>query len=140
MMPIIFINCKGQPFVDQILAGTKEYETRTRNMLGRLNGERVLIAETGHGRPLVKCSAYIDHYVELHSREQWEHVPPNRHSYRCLSHIDSGSPYDWQPDTKVKYLYHLTDVHPVEPFRAPEGRRHGRVWMEYEGSEPCVNP
>ena len=126
MTPVIFINCKSEPFVDDIIALLKQYETRSRNTLGRFCGDRVLLAETGKGRPLVKCSAVIDHYVEVYSREKWE-------EFLERSWVPVGSKYDWKPDTKVKYLYHLSDVRPVTPFLAPEGRRHGRVWMEYEG-------
>jgi hypothetical protein len=126
MTPVVFINCKDQPFVDDIMCLLKQYETRTRNTLGRFCGERILIAETGHGRPLVKCSAYIDHYVAVYTKEKWD-------EYLEQTWVPVGSKYDWQPDTKVKYLYHMSDVHPVKPFRITEGRRHGLVWMEYEG-------
>lgn len=132
MTPVIFINCKDEPFVDEIMSGLKEYETRTRNMLGRFLGERVLIAETGSGRPFVRCSAVIDEIVSVHTLKAWTAPNALRKSYRVLSMIPVGSKYDWQRDTKVKWLYRLKDVQPVAPFRAPEGRRHGRVWMEYE--------
>ena len=124
MTPVIFINCTAQSFVDDIMGGLKQYETRTRNTLGRFIGERVLLAETGHGRPLVKCSAVIDQVISVHTREAWE-------EYLEASWIPVGSKYDWQPDTKVKWLYHLTNVKPVVPFRlGPDCRRHGRVWAE----------
>lgn len=124
MTPVIFINCTVEPYVDDIMSFLKQYETRTRNTLGRFLGERVLLAETGHGRPLVKCSAVIDQVVSVHTREQWE-------EYLEQTWIPVGSIHDWQPDTKVKWLYHLTDVKPVVPFRlGPDCRRHGRVWAE----------
>lgn len=135
MIPVIFINCSGEPFVDWIIGGLKQFETRTRNTLKTLLswalGRRILIAETGHGRPLVRCSAVIDQVVAVYTREKWE-------DYLQSTWIPVGSKYDWQPTTKVKYLYHLSDVHPIaEPFRLPQScRRHGRVWAEYEwGSE-----
>ena len=124
MTPVIFINCSAEPFVNDIMSGLKQYETRTRNTLGRFLGDRVLLAETGHGRPLVKCSAVIDHVISVYTREKWE-------EYLEASWIPVGSMYDWQPDTKVKWLYHLTDIQPVVPFRlGPDCRRHGRVWAE----------
>jgi hypothetical protein len=131
MIPVLFINCSGEPFVEEIMAHLKQYETRTRNTLKSLLswalGERILIAETGHGRPLVRCSAVIDQVVEVRDRKTWE-------EYLESTWIPLGSKYDWKPDTKVKYLYHLTDVRPVAaPFRLPQScRRHGRVWAEYE--------
>ena len=132
MTPVLFINCKRQPFVDEIIARLKTDETRTRNTLKSLLnwalGERILIAETGHGDPLVRCSAVIDRITAIYTREEWE-------KYRNATQIHVGSEYDWKPDTKVKWLYHLSDVQPVKPFRIPKScRRHGRVWAEYEGS------
>ena len=86
-----------------------------------------MIAETGHGRPLVRCSAVIDEVIEVFTREAWE-------EYLQFTWVPVGSEYDWKPDTKKKVLYHLKDVKPVKPFRLPfNARRHGRVWAEYEG-------
>lgn len=131
MIPVLFINCSAEQFVDWIIGGLKTYETRTRNTLKTLLswalGRRILIAETGHGRPLVRCSAVIDQVVAVRSREEWE-------DYLQFTWIPVGSRYDWTPDTKVKWLYHLTDVRPIaEPFHLPaDALRHGRVWAEYE--------
>lgn len=122
-MVIIFINCKEQPFISRIIDGEKEYETRTRNMLGRFLGERVLLAETGNGNPVVRCEATIDSVISVHVPEYWEH-------YRSRAGVDRNSRYDWQPDTRIKWLYHLTDVKPIAPFVPAKSRRHGRTWME----------
>lgn len=128
MTPVIFINCKVEPYIDDIMCHLKEYETRNRNTLGRFLGERVLLAETGSGAPLVRCSSVIDQIISVHTREAWE-------EYLGQTWVPVGSKHDWQPDTKVKWLYSLSDVRPVEPFRLPSScRRHGRVWAEYEGS------
>lgn len=132
MTPIIFINCSDLAYVDSIMTGTKKYETRTRNTLKALLswslGERVLIAETGHGAPVVRCSAVIDRITEVFTEEDW--LP-----YVMDADIAVGGKYDWKPDTKKKVLYHLTDVRPVKPFTPPEGKRHGRVWMEYDTTQ-----
>ena len=76
MIPVIFINCSDQPYVDAIMNGTKTYETRTRNTLKALLcwalGERVLIAETGKGAPVVRCSAVIDHFGSVYTEERWD--------------------------------------------------------------------
>ena len=129
MTPVIFINCKTEPFVNDIMCYLKQYETRNRNTLGRFIGERVLLAETGHGTPLVKCSAVIDCYWDVRSEDGWNRL---RNSHR----VPVGSSYDWKPDTKVKWLYHLKDVQPVVPFRLPSScRRHGRVWAELNDFE-----
>ena len=129
--PVLFINCKREPFVDWIMCLLKQYETRTRNtlksLLARYLGERILIAETGHGDPLVRCSAVIDEIIAVYDQATWE-------DYLEQTWIPCGSTYDWKPTTKVKYLYHLKDVHPIaKPFRLPSScRRPGRVWAEYE--------
>lgn len=132
MTPVIFINCKTEPFVDDIMCYLKQYETRNRNTLGRFLGERVLLAETGHGTPLVKCYAVIDEVISVTTKEAWD-------EYLEQTWIPVGSKYDWKPDTKIKWLYHLTDIQPIKPFRLPESwastrHDHGRVWTEYEGS------
>lgn len=125
MTPVIFINCKEEPFVDDIISYLKQYETRNRNTLSRFLGERILIAETGKGAPLVKCSAVIDEYIEVYTREQWD-------KYLELTWVPIGSSYDWQPDTKKKVLYHLSNIQTVTPFRLPSSaKRHGRLWAEY---------
>jgi len=125
MIPIVFINCKEQPFLDQIMTGQKKYETRTKNMLRKLIGEKVLLAETGHGRaPFVRAEATIDIGIEVFLRHVWETT------YREPSCIAAGSKYDWQEGTKKKFLYLLKDVHPVKPFYVSGGIRHGRSWME----------
>ena len=124
MTPVIFINCTVEPYVDDIMSFLKQYETRTRNTLGRFLGERVLLAETGHGLPLVKCSAVIDEVISVTTQDEWE-------KYLELTWIPVGSIHDWQPDTKGKWLYHLADVKPVVPFwLGNDCRRHGRVWAE----------
>ena len=125
MTPVIFINCTVEPYVDDIMSYLKQYETRTRNTLGRFLGERILLAETGNGRPLIKCSVVIDEIISVTTKEDWD-------EYLGQTWIPVGSIHDWQPDTKIKWLYHLTDVKPVaEPFRLPtECIRHGRVWAE----------
>ena len=127
MLPIIFINCKKAPFVDFIIGGAKRYETRTKNTLGRFLGEPVLLAETGHGRPVVKALAVIDEIISIRDKETWDEYKD------CSWLVPPGSEYDWQPDTKVKWLYYLKDIIPCTPFVPKEGRRHGQVWMEYNG-------
>lgn len=127
MTPVVFINCTVEPYVDDIMCYLKQYETRNRNTLGRFLGERILIAETGHGTPLVKCSAIIDQIISVTTKEEWD-------EYLEQTWVPVGSKHDWQPDTKIKWLYSLTDIKPVEPFRLPKScRRHGRVWAEFEG-------
>ena len=130
MMPIVFINCSKYPFIDEIMNGSKKFETRTRDTLSRFWGERVLIAETGKGHSLVRCSAVIGPTYMVTDRKDWDD------RFRKDACIIPGSSYDWNTETKVKYLYKLVDVRPVSvPFTPAEGKRHGRVWMEYNGKD-----
>ena len=129
MIPVVFINCAEQPYLNDILSGRKQYETRSRDMLAQLVGRRVLLAETGNGRPIVRASAIIRTKTAARSRLEWA-------LFRSGHCVPEGSRYDWGPGARVKYLYRLIDVQPVSPFIPPEGVRHGRVWMEYEGGIP----
>ena len=124
MIPVVFINCRSIPFLDLIISGEKNIETRNRDTLRSVveTGNRVYLAETGNGRPVVRASAVICSGRPV-DRIDWECV-------RKRTCVPVGSKYDWQPDTKAKYCYDLFDVRPVEPFTPPEGVRHGRVWME----------
>ena len=127
MIPAVFINCRRIPFVDLIGSGSKPYETRTRNMLGRFIGEQILLTETGKGDPVVRFSAIVDSVIPVRSRSEWER-------YRQVACIPVGSEYDWKDDTKVKWLYHLANVRPVTPFPLPKDAvRHGLTWAEYDG-------
>jgi len=125
MIPIIFVNCDRHPFLDWFISGYKLDETRTRDMLHTLAGHRVLLAETSRKHPpIVRASAVIGSAREVRSLREWN-ILRSRHR------IPEGSPYDWTPETKVKYLYPITGVVACHPFTPPEDVRHGRVWMEY---------
>ena len=128
MTPIVFINCKEVPFIDQIIAGQKSWETRNRNTLGRLVGKRVFLAETGNGNPVVRCEAEICKPIKIINPGIWDEL-------RETTCIPVGSKYDWQPDTAHKVIYFVRKVKRVRRFTPPEGIRHGRVWMEYEEVE-----
>ena len=127
MLPVVYINCRRNPFCDYILNGFKLYETRTRNMLGCLIGKRCLFCETGTGKyPKTRFYATIDSVIRIDSKEQFE-------QYRKECCIRTGSDYDWTPETKCKYLYHLSDIIGEDeyPISFSKEHRHGRVWAEY---------
>lgn len=128
MIPIVYINSRSVPFVSLIMQRIKIYETRTRNMLNSIVGMRVLIAETGNGNPVIRCSARIASVFPVRSSAEWESL--------ARSHcVPVGSEYDWKPTTKIKWLYTLTDVQPVPAFPIPDGRiPHGRSWAELPDS------
>lgn len=129
IIPILFINCFLYPFIDMIGSGCKVYETRTRNTLKSLIGKRVLLCETGlNRRKYINYTARIESVLIVDNPEQWEAM----RQYTC---IEPGSKYDWNQETKVKYLYKLANVKRIPDFTPAEGKRHGRVWMEYNGKE-----
>jgi len=122
-MKALFINCSVAPFIDDIIALRKPYETRSRNTLRALIDQHVMLTETGRPEKLCRAAARIGTPLIVRSAEEWNRLRP-------LHRVPEGSKYDWQPWTKVKYMYPVTDVHAVAPFTPPEGVRHGRVWME----------
>ena len=126
MVPIVFINCSSAPYISDILNGLKLYETRSSNTLRAVIGQRVMLAETGHGAPIVRASAVICAPFIVYDSLTWD-------NYRGETCVPVGSKHDWNDDTKHKYLYRLKDVKPCGPFTVPAGGvRHGRVWTEYE--------
>lgn len=127
-IPTVFINCRKYPFIGLIRVSLKVYETRNRNTLRTLVGKRVILAETGNGTPVAGCTAVIGEPLKITHRVIWEEV-------RRSACIDSGSSYDWKPDTKQKYIYPLYDVRTIAPYQITKGRRHGRVWMEFTPDE-----
>ena len=127
MIPVVFINCRKHPFCDSILYGFKTFETRTRNTLGCLVGKNCLFCETGTKKqPVSRFYATIDYVIRVDSKEQFE-------QYRKQCDIMPGSDYDWNNDTKVKYLYHLTDITGEDEYHMTFSKehRHGRTWAEY---------
>lgn len=117
----IYISCKAIPFIDYILTGAKEYETRSCNVLGRLLGKRVALIETGHGRAIIRGYATIDHYTTLYH----DSLDARKSAWIF------GTPYDI-PNGGKKVFYHLKDVTRCEPYELPAERiNHGRSYTEF---------
>lgn len=125
MIPVVGINSASAPFMADIGARLKLLETRSRRMLHRFVGQRVILAETKQGGYLALYSAVISAEIRIASPEQWE-------ALRSLHRVPSGNQYDWKPETRVKYAYQITALRRLRPFMVPEGARHGYVWMEYD--------
>ena len=126
MLPVVFINSRSVPYVDMIMDRQKPMETRSRDMLRFLaeSGTPFLIAETGKGDSLVRCSARIRSVLTVYTADEWNRL-------RSAHRVPAGSQYDWKDGTKKKVLYELCDILPVPvPFHPSDGIRHGRVWME----------
>lgn len=125
-MIVIGINSSSAPFMRDIGALLKRLETRSKNMLGRYVGQRVILAETKQGGYLAMYSAVIRSARDIRTPEEWNALRP-------LHRVPEGNVlYDWKPDTRVKWVYELTDIRRLRPFMVPEGIRHGRTCMEYE--------
>lgn len=126
MIPVVGINSRSAPFMTDIGRLDKRLETRSRNMLRSLVGQRVILAETKQGGYLAMYSVVIRSVRAIRSREEWD-------ALRSLHRVPIDNSYDWKPDTRVKYVYEITGLRRLRPFLVPEGVRHGRVWMEYTG-------
>lgn len=111
-------------YVEEIMRGTKTIETRNKNMLRDLVGERVAIVSTGRGKkPTVVGTVYI-HDVEFIPANLWD-------MYREDTLIPYGSKYDNKGDGKWGYI--LEDPQECDPFPLPDNAvRHGYSWCEFE--------
>lgn len=118
----IYINDDLYPFTLWILRGLKVFETRNRNMLGRLIGHRVAIISTSRNRaPLIVGYATITETRHV-TREEFE-------IYRGASMIEKCSKYDC--NDRGKWLYRMSDVEKCEPHPLPGNIiRHGRSYCE----------
>lgn len=121
-MYAVYINCRLIPFLDLILSGMKAYETRSRDMLRSLVGQRVYLVETGTGPvPMVRASAVIASARSV----PFSDVVARRSA--CIA----GTSYDIKPGG-TKVFYRLMDVQPVAPFPVPACRiNHGRSYTEF---------
>ena len=122
-MFVVWINSSSAPFMDDIGALLKRYETRNRDMLGFLVGQRVILAESKNGKRQARYSVVIRSARQVFSRDEWDALRP-------LHRVPVGNQYDWKPGAKVKYLYELSDLRRIRPFRVPEGIPRGRTGTE----------
>lgn len=128
-MKAMFVNDDGKiPFTECIVQGWKTIETRTKNMLLPLVGERVAVVRTHRNEgPMVV--GYVD--VIRH-----EFCPVYRlDRFRFDTFIPKGSTYDnlgtWH-GKQGKWFYHLANAEPCEPYPLPSSAiRHGRSWCEF---------
>ena len=123
-MKAMFVNqSRYVRYADAIAAGLKPYETRTRNMLSALVGERVAVVRTQDGKPPVVVGYVTVTAAEKKSR-QW------LDDHRNQTLIPPGSQYDCKG--AFKWVYTLTDAEECTPYPLPAGTvRHGRSWCEW---------
>ena len=121
----IFVNEDGCiPYARAIAQGIKPIETRNRNMLSALVGERVAIVSTRRSRsPIVVGFATIDK-AEFMTVKQLDEI-------RDKTLIPVGSKYDAL--NHGKWCYTMTDPVSTRPiwFDPSAIVRHGRSWCEF---------
>ena len=120
----IFVNENGGiRYAKMIVNGYKPIETRPRNMLRDLVGERVAVVRTRRGKnPMVL--GYVTIYrADFCPAEFFD-------AYRDLTLIPKGSAYDC--NGRGKWFYFLSNANPCDPFPLPGNAvRHGRSWCEF---------
>ena len=121
----IYINDDHYPFTLWILRGLKVFETRNRNMLGKLLGHRVAIISTSRKRkPLIVGYATITEARHV-TREDFE-------IYRGPCMIEKSSKYDCTD--RGKWLYRMSNVEKCKPQPLPGSAiKHGRSYCELPG-------
>ena len=121
----IFVNENGGiRYAEAIVKGIKLAETRNRDMLSKLVGERVAIVRTRRGKKaevigyvtiMHKQFCFMEHFRDL---EKYHLVP-------------EGSKYD--ATSKGKWLYWMDGAEECTPFPLPsDAVRHGMSWCEYD--------
>lgn len=125
----IFVNENGGiHYAEAIVSGYKTIETRQRNMLKSLCGERVAVIRTHrNARPAIVGYVTIEDYafcpVSLFNM------------YRDDTLIPPGSAHDVRG--RGKWFYYLSAPEKCDPYPLPEDAvRHGRSWAEWEAT-PC---
>ena len=122
-MKAFFCNGRRDPFPKWIVQRWKTIETRQKNMLSALVGERVAIVETG-SRPGPMVIGYVDIVGSFFCSST------DFDKYRRETMIPAGSSFDCKGSGK--WFYQLANAEPCEPFPLPSSAiRHGRSWCEF---------
>ena len=112
----------GLAFASWIADNLKPWETRSRDMLRALVGERVAIVLTGKGHPVVIG------YADMTGKHFCDASEFQKHFDKHL--VPAGSAYDCKG--KGKWCYHMENAKRCKPFLLPENAvRHGRSWCEF---------
>ena len=122
-MKAAFINGRLVPYPEYICQRLKTIETRQKDMLSALVGERIAIVETGRSRvPMVV--GYADMVGKFFcSATDFD-------KYREQTMIPAGSAFDVKGSGK--WCYMLENAEPCKPYPLPSSAiRHGRSWCEF---------
>ena len=121
----IFVNENGCIHYAELIArGIKIAETRNRDMLRSLVGQRVAIVRTKRGKhPMIV--GYVD--IVAKTFVSVEEFP----KLFDLHLVPPGSMYDAKD--RGKWCYYLEGAEECDPFPLPsDAVRHGMSWCEYE--------
>ena len=120
-MKAMFVNEDSFPYAHKIALGEKMIETRSRDMLSALVGERIAIVAT-HSR----CRPMVIGYVDVVSKAFL--AGDELEKFRCKTLIPRGSKYD----TPARWCYFLMNTEHCNPYPLPASAvRHGRSWCEF---------
>ena len=124
MMKGIFVNEDGGVYyANAIVRGIKPVETRSRNMLKNLVGERVAVVRT-HRKTGPMVVGYVTISLAVFHKAEW--LDENRD----LTLIPKGSKYDTQ---QGRWCYWLRLPQRCKPYPLPKDAvRHGRSWCEWK--------
>ena len=120
----IFVNENGGiRYAQMIVKGCKPIETRHRNMLSSLVGERVAIVRTHRNKTPVVLGYATILWAEHYSKEYMDAI-------RSLTLIPEGSEHD--AGRNGKWCYYMADPVQCDPYPLPSSAvRHGRSWCEF---------
>lgn len=124
LMKAMFVNEDGGiRYAQAIVQGYKPIETRKKNMLSALVGERVAVVRTRRGKS-PSVVGFVDVVGSAHRNGKWM----NENRDKTL--IPPGSKYDC--GSWAKWCYFLENPEACEPFPLPDTAiRHGRSWCEF---------
>lgn len=125
-MKAMLINENGCiPYAHAIASRIKLVETRNKNMLSKLVGERVAIVRTRRGK-----SPSVVGFCTIYRATHESQRIMNSDYMRNLTLIPEGSRYD--SGKAGKWCYWIMDAEPCDPFPLPaDAIRHGRSWCEF---------
>ena len=120
----IYVNENGGiPYAAAIVDGIKTVETRQRNMLKCLVGERVAVVRTRRNK-----TPTVVGYVDIVRYEFCPHTLFEM--YRDETLIPPGSEHDVRG--RGKWFYRLENAERCVPYPVPhDAVRHGRSWCEW---------
>lgn len=120
----IFVNENGGiPYASAIARGIKPVETRSRNMLRQLVGDRVAIVRTRRGKSPVVVGYATIAFCDFWTAAQLDGI-------RDITLIPPGSAYD--ATGRGKWCYWMKEAETCDPFALPSSAvRHGRSWCEF---------